>query len=178
MTKYSPTLKAELVQKYLDGQSSVELGRQYGVSAREIRKWVQGFKLSGVNALKPRRTKRSFTAEFKLAVIDYYHTHEMSMKEVAAKFDVNACQIATWRKTFDREGLPGLQPRRKGRPAKMGAKLTKKQLHHLRDQSELDRLRKEVSQLKKENHDLKLERDVTKKSIALFGRLKPVKKRK
>ncbi len=100
------------------------------------------------------------------------------MKEVAAKFDVNACQIATWRKTFDREGLPGLQPRRKGRPAKMSAKSTKKQLHHLRDQSELDRLRKEVSQLKKENHDLKLERDVTKKSIALFGRLKPVKKRK
>ena len=178
MTKYSPTLKAEIVQKYLDGQSSVELSRQYGLSASEIRKWVQRFKLSGVNTLKPRRTRRSFTAEFKLTVIDYYHTHEMSMKEVAAKFDVNACQIATGRKTFDREELPGLQPRRKGRPAKMGAKSTKKQLHHLRGQSELDRLRKEVSQLKKENHDLKLERDVTKKSIALFGRLKPVKKRK
>lgn len=177
MTKYSPTLKAELVQKYLDGQSSVELGRQYGVSAREIRKWVQGFKLSGVNALKPRRTKRSFTAEFKLAVIDYYHTHEMSMSEVAAKFDVNVCQISTWGKTFDQEGLAGLQPRRKGRPPKMGAKSTKKQLRHLKDQNELDRLREEVSQLKKENHDLKLERDVTKKSIALFGRLKPAKKR-
>lgn len=177
MTKYSPTLKAEIVQKYLDGQSSVALSRQYSISAKLISEWVQDFKLCGINTFNPRRAKRSFTAEFKLTVIDYYHTHEMSMKEVAAKFDVNACQIATWRKTFDREGLPGLQPRWKGRPAKMGTKSTKKQLHHLRDQSELDRLRKEVSQLKKENHDLKLERDVTKKSIALFGRLKPVKKR-
>ncbi|WP_102279140.1 helix-turn-helix domain-containing protein [[Lactobacillus] timonensis] len=174
MTKYSPILKAEIVQKYLDGQSSVELSRHYNIPASQIRKWVQGFKLSGVSAFKPRRTKRSFTAEFKLAVIDYYHTHEMSMIEVAAKFGVNACQISTWRKTFGQEGLAGLQHRRQ----KMGAKSTKKQLRHLQDQSELERLREEVSQLKKENHDLKLERDVTKKSIALFGRLKPVKKRK
>jgi transposase len=178
LTKYSPTLKAEIVQKYLDGQSSVELSRQYGLSASEIRKWVQRFKLSGVNTLKPRRTRRSFTAEFKLTVIDYYHTHEMSMIEVAAKFDVNACQISAWGKAFDQEGLAGLQPRRKGRPPKMGIKSSKKHLRHLKDQSELERLREEVSQLKKENHDLKLERDVTKKSIALFGRLKPVKKRK
>ena len=155
-------MKAEVVQKYLDGQSPVELSRLYSISARLINEWAQEFKLSGVNALKPRRTRCSFTAEFKLTVIDYYHTHEMSTREVAAKLDVNSCQISTWCKDFDQEGLAGLQPRRKGRPAKMGAKSTKNQLRHLKDQSELDRLREEVSQLKKENHDLKLERDVTK----------------
>ena len=68
MTKYSPTLKAEIIRKYLDDQSSVALSRQYSISAKLISEWVQDFKLCGINAFKPRRPKRSFTAEFKLTV--------------------------------------------------------------------------------------------------------------
>lgn len=79
MTKYLSTLKVEIARKYLDDQSSVELSSQYSISAKLINEWVQDFKLFEINVFKPWRTTSSFPAEFQLPVIDYYHTHEISM---------------------------------------------------------------------------------------------------
>lgn len=95
-------------------------------------------------------------------MIDYYHTHdEMSMIEIAVKFYVNACQISAWGKVLTRKG--GRPPTTTERTTlKMGIKSSKKYLRHLKDQSELEWLREEIGQLKKENNDLKLESDVIK----------------
>lgn len=95
MTKYNPELKAQIVHEYLStSQSSNDLGEKYNISRRLISKWVQAYRLNGIDLLKGRRRKRTFTADFKLSVIDYYQTHEDSMAEVAARFDVLTSQVS------------------------------------------------------------------------------------
>lgn len=64
--------------------------------------------MAGLNSLKPRRHKRTFTADFKLNVVDYYQTHDESMAEVAARFDVLAYQVSIWRSQFERGGIKAL----------------------------------------------------------------------
>ena len=132
--------------------------------------------MNGIDGLKRRRHKRIFTAEFKLNVIDYYQTHEDSMAEVAARFDILMSQVSIWRSKFEREGITALKPHPKGRPPKV--KHTKKQLRQLAHQSELDHLKEELAKKKQELYETKMERDILKKSQSLFGPSKPGRKLK
>ena len=177
MTKYKPDFKAKIVHEYLTTpQSSRALGRKYSTSSRLIRKWIQRYRLSGIDALKRRRHPRTLTADFKLSVIDYYQTHEESMVKVAARFDVQACQISLWRSQFKRDGIEALKPHPKGRPSKV--KHTKKRLRRLTNKTEVERLKEELAKKSQELYDTKLERDILKKSLALFGPSKAKRKRK
>lgn len=90
MTKYKSELKAQIVHEYLStSQSTNDLSKKYQINGRRIAEWVQGYQLrGGINALEKRRHKRIFTADFKLNVIDYYQTHEDSIAEVAARFNI------------------------------------------------------------------------------------------
>lgn len=170
MTKYSAKFKSQIIHEYFsEGQSSRKLGKKYQIDSNQIRKWAQQYRLKGIDSLIPRKGKRSFSAEFKLNVIDYYQTHEESLNQVAAKYDLLPSQISYWRRIFNQGGLPALKPHRKGRPPKMTHKRTKKRLKHLANQSEIDRLKAELAEKNKELYDTKLERDILKKSLTLFG---------
>lgn len=48
-------------------------------------------------------------------------------------------------------------------------KRPKKQIRHLEKQSEIERLRSELAQRNQELYDTKLENDILKKSMTLFG---------
>lgn len=177
MVKYKPELKVQIVNEYLStSQSAYVLSEKYQISRRRIAEWIQRYRLNGIDAFKPRRHKRTFTTDFKLSVIDYYQTHEDSMAEVAARFDVLAAQISVWRSQFERDGITALKPHPKGRPSKM--KHTKKQARQLANKSELDRLKEELAKKNQELYDTKLERDLLKKSLSLFGPSKPERKPK
>lgn len=69
-----------------------------------------------------------------------------------------------------------MKPRPKGRPTKM--KRNKKQLRQLVNKSEVERLREELAEKNKELYDTKLERDILKKSVTLFGPSKGNEKHK
>ena len=177
MVKYSSSLKAKIVGEYLQGNISAKgIAEKYYLPRRQVAHWIQRYRLSGVDSLKRRNVKREFSAEFKLDVIDYYQTHDESQSEVAAKFDLIPCQISIWRTTFNREGILGLKPRPKGRPTKM--KRNNKQLRQLVNKSEVERLREELAEKNKELYDTKLERDILKKSVTLFGPSKGNEKHK
>lgn len=75
-------------------------------------------------------------------MISYYQPHDESLAEVAGKYNVLACQICVWRKTFIRDGYSGLEPHPKGRSTKM--KRPKKKIRQLEKQSEIERLRSEL----------------------------------
>ncbi len=125
MVKYKPELKAQIVNEYLStSQSAYVLSDKYQISRRRITEWIQRYRLNGIDAFKPRRRKRTFTTDFKLSVIDYYQTHEDSMAEVAAHFDVLPAQISVWRSQFERDGITALKPYPESRSSKM--KHTKK----------------------------------------------------
>lgn len=83
MTKYNSGFKAKIIHEYITtSNSSQALGRKYNIDSRLIRGWIQRYRSQGINSLKWRRGKRTFTTEFKLSVINYYQTHEESMAEV------------------------------------------------------------------------------------------------
>ena len=110
MVKYKPELKAKIVHEYLStAQSTYDLSEKYHIGRRQIAKWIQGYRLNGPDVLKRQRHKRNFTADFKLNVINYYQTHEDSMAEVAARFNVSPPQISVWRSIFEREGIMAFQ---------------------------------------------------------------------
>lgn len=177
MVKYKSELKAQIVHEYLStSQSTNALSEKYQINRREIAKWIQRYRLNGVAAFKRRRHKRTFTTDFKLNVIDYYQTHEDSMTEVAARFDVLTAQVSRWRSQFERDGITALKPHPKGRPSKM--KYTKKQARQLANKSELERLKEELAKKNQELYDTKLDRDLLKKSLSLFGPSKPRRKPK
>lgn len=177
MTKYTSEFKAQIIHEYqTTSMSSRNLAHKYHIDDRLIRSWVNAYRAQGVNALKPRHGKRAFSADFKLNVIDYYQTHEASMAETAAKYDLLPSQISIWRSQFKRGGIEALKPHSKGRPSKV--KHSKKQLRHRAQQAELDRLKEELAQKNQELYDMKLERDILKKSLTLFGPSKPERKRK
>ena len=173
MVKYKPELKAQIVHEYLSTAQSInDLSEKYHIGESQISRWVQRYQLNGPDALKPRRHKRNFTADFKLSVI----THEDSMAEVAARFDILPSQVSIWRSIFEREGIMALNPQPKGRPPKVIH--PKKQRRQLAHQSELNRLKEELAKKNQELYETKMERDILKKSLSLFGPLRPGRKRK
>ena len=98
------------------------------------------------------------------------------MAEVAVRFDVKTAQISIWRSKFKRDGIKALKPHPKGRLSKV--KHTKKQLRHLANKTEVERLKEELAKKDQELYDTKLERDILKKSLTLFGPSKPNRKPK
>ena len=98
------------------------------------------------------------------------------MAEVAARFDILPSQVSIWRSIFEREGITALNPQPKGRPPKVNH--PKKQRRQLAHQSELDRLKEELAKKNQELYETKMERDILKKSLSLFGSLRPERKRK
>lgn len=109
-------------------------------------------------------------------MINYYQTHDETLAEVSAKFDVNSCQISAWKAAFSQYGMEALKSHPKGRKPKV--KLDKKKLRNLVNKNEVDRLREELAKKNKELHDTKLENDILKKSMTLFGTSKGERKRK
>ena len=177
MVKYSSTLKAEVVGEYLRGNISISLlSKQHNLPRKQVGTWIQNYRLSGVSALKRKRGKRNSSAEFKVNVINYYQTHDETLAEVAAKFDVNPCQISIWRTDFNQYGIEALKSHPKGRKPKV--KHNKKKLRKLADKNEVDRLREELAKKDQELYDTKLENEILKKSVTLFGTSKGEEKRK
>lgn len=98
------------------------------------------------------------------------------MAEVAARFDILPPQVSTWRSRFEREGITALNPQPKGRPPKVNH--PKKQRRQLAHQSDLERLKEELAKKNQELYETKMERDILKKSLTLFGPSKSGRKRK
>lgn len=168
MVKYSSKLKAEIVGEYLQGENSMRhLAEKHNISKRQVIFWIQKYRLSGADALKRKRSKRNFTAEFKIDVINYYQTHDETLAEVSAKFDVNSCQISFWRTAFNQYGIEALKSHPKGRKSKL--KHDKKKLRKLVNKNEVDRLREELAKKNQELYDTKPENNILKKSMTLFG---------
>ncbi|MDM8279043.1 transposase, partial [Ligilactobacillus aviarius] len=102
MVKYNPELKAQIVHEYLSTtQSTNDLSKKYHIGKSQIARWIQRYRLTGSDVFKRRRHKWNFTADFKLNVINYYQTHEDSMAEVAARFDILPSQVSIWRSIFE-----------------------------------------------------------------------------
>ena len=168
MTKYTQKFKLDIIQEYLDtGCSQRWLENKYSLPKDTLEKWWTVYNLKGPEGLKLRHFKRKFTVDFKLRVINYYLNNDVSMSKVAASHNLLCSQISIWLKLFMEGGSEALKPKKKGRPSKM-SKMTKKNARKI-----LKKESDEIAALKSELRQVKMERDILKKSLTLFGPSKP-----
>lgn len=171
MTKYTQKFKLDLIQEYLDtGCSQRCLENKYSLPKDTLKKWWTVYNLKGPEGLKLRHFKCKFTVDFKLRVINYYLNNDVSMSKVAASHNLLCSQISIWLKLFMEGGSEALKPKKKGRPSKM-SKMTKKDARKI-----LKKESDEIAALKSELRQVKMERDILKKSLTLFGPSKPRRK--
>ncbi|MHC3376196.1 transposase [Ligilactobacillus equi] len=172
MTKYAQKFKLDVIQEYLDtGYSQLSLEHKYSLPKGTVKRWWATYNQNGPDGLKLRHSRREFTVDFKLYVIKYYLNNDLSMSEVASTHNLLCSEVSISFKLFKEGVLEALKPKKKGRPSKV-SKTSKKNARKMlkKESDEMEALRQELRQVK-------MERDILKKSLTLFGPSKPKIKR-
>ncbi|WP_420865952.1 IS3 family transposase [Bacillus coahuilensis] len=151
--KFTLEDKLEAVNGYLQGiKSYTTLAQEFDTSTSVIMNWVKQYELHGIEAFNKSYT--SYSVEYKLDVLRYMNDNGTSPNETAVIFNIpDPSTIRKWRRVYEKEGIDGLQSRKKGRPSMK--KETKKSIPPKGSveelQEEIDRLRMENAYLKKLN---------------------------
>ena len=163
---YSTDFKLEIVKRYLDeGIGLRTLAEQYHVDKGDIQKWRNAYIEHGIEGLCT--THRTYTGDFKVAVVEYMHNTGTSIRQTAAHFNIPSHPtISRWERIYYERGKDALYGERRGRALKMGKKSnnnSRKKLEENEDLlAEIQRLRMENEYLKKLNALIQ-EREKSKK---------------
>ncbi len=153
MGTQSEETKKEAIQLLLKGYGYVSIARKLGISEKTVRNWVEAYN-DGRSFLKS-LTRKSYSPEFKLKVIEYRWENRLSFRQTANKFGINnIALIANWQKRYLEEGFSGLIPKPKGRRS-MNKKADKEETIQTLEQqtTEQQRIRElevEVASLRRE----------------------------
>ena len=149
---YSPELKLEIVQKYLQGKGGVKkLAEEYHVHKGDIQKWRDAYLEHGVEGLNP--MPKSYSGDFKISVVEYMHTTGSSLRKTAAHFNIPCRDLITkWERIYYEEGKEALYIERRGRASKMGIKKPRRPKKNVNENEDL---LAEVQRLQMENEYLK-----------------------
>src|SRR5699024_3913868 len=157
MAKYSGEFKIKFVTEYLYGNLGYKLlAKKYNMpSQTPLQDWVRVYKTQGMKGLERRKVKEVYSVQFKLDAIQFMLETGASYQETAEQFRLNnPSLIHRWMKTFNEQGIEGLNPKSKGRPS-MSKKPNKKK-------NEEKKLTRE-EELERENELLRLENAYLKK---------------
>lgn len=158
MVKYSTDLKVKIVNEYQTGALGYNLlAKKYGMpSPSPIKNWVTLYSQYGVDGLKRKKIRESYSVHFKLDVLHFMKRTGASYQETANSFGIRENSIiANWNRAFNKEGIEGLKSKPKGRPSmsKQPKKKNTKNKQEMSREQELERenelLRLEVAYLKK-----------------------------
>ncbi len=168
MSKYSYQFKIRAVQDYLNKSHDYSVVcHKYGIpSDHNLIGWVQEVQAHGYESLAPKRSHHSYSLDFKLQVITYYRTHELSIDKVAAKFNLNRTQVYSWYRKYKKEGIVGLKPKPKGRPTKTMNKRKMKKKPKIKPTKE-EQYKQRIADLEAKLADQEMEIDILKKLRAL-----------
>ena len=159
MAKYSEKFKLMVVKEYKEGKLGYTLlAKKYGIKGHhQIEKWVKVFEKAGIEGLKRKKQKETYSVQFKLDVLSFMKRTGTSEMETALQFGLtNPSLIAAWKKTL-LEGGAEARDKPKGRPPKLDkAKKTSKKML---DEKEMTYEQK----LERENELLRLEVEYLKK---------------
>ena len=164
MAKYSYEFKKQLVSEYLDNQGSyASISQKHGMlDSCQLRKWVAAYKKLGDNGLKRSRSRKEYSFEEKLSVVESYLTSELSYQELALQMGINnPSMLARWVNDFKIAGPDALRPHRKGRKKTLStsqSRETEAQVQH----TEVDTRAEHVKELEDELLKLRIENAVLK----------------
>lgn len=90
-SKYSKDFKIKTVKRYLSGEaSSQKIANEIGTCRSIVREWAKAYKAYGDPAFDARMVNASYTAEFKMEVVQAYLNGEGSYHDIAIKYGVPA----------------------------------------------------------------------------------------
>jgi transposase len=103
MTKYDEEFKLKIVQEYLNGPAGDKaLAKRYDVPSSMIKKWAGLYCAHGRDGLTKKHS--SYSAEFKLSVLQHMWDNALSFGQTAAAFNIrHHAIVGVWERSF-REG--------------------------------------------------------------------------
>lgn len=164
MAKHSYEFKKQLVSEYLDNQGSyASISQKHGMSSScQLKTWVAAYQKLGDNGLKRSRSRKEYSFEEKLSVVESYLTSELSYQELALQMGINnPSMLARWVNDFKIAGPDALRPHRKGRKKTLSTSQsgeTEAQVQH----TEVDTRTEHVKELEDELLKLRIENAVLK----------------
>ena len=164
MTKHSYEFKKQLVSEYLNNQGSyASISQKHGMSSScQLKTWVAAYQKWGDAGLKRSRSRKEYSFEEKLSVVESYLTSELSYQELALQMGINnPSLLARWVNDFKIAGPDALRPHRKGRKKTLStsqSRETEAQVQH----TEVDTRAEHVKELEDELLKLRIENAVLK----------------
>lgn len=164
MAKHSYEFKKQLVSEYLDNQGNyASISQKHGMSSScQLKTWVAAYQKLGDNGLKRSRSRKEYSFEEKLSVVESYLTSELSYQELALQMGINnPSMLARWVNDFKIAGPDALRPHRKGRKKTLStsqSRETEAQVQH----TEVDTRAEHVKELEDELLKLRIENAVLK----------------
>ena len=133
-----------------DGMSVNAVSVKYGVDNKHLKVLWHRYQESGIAGLKKRENFHASLALKKRIVLDIEENH-LSLHAASIKYGPCPDRIKVWLRIYRAEGLTGLEAiKKRGRPPGMG-----RPKNNSKPLTELERLRKEVQELRTENALLK-----------------------
>lgn len=162
MTKYSSEFKVRFVSKYLEGGISYnDLCTEFGIPhAGFVKTWVNQARAHGIDSLKVKHTRTDYSQIFKISVVEYVRTHQVSRAQTATHFGISPSEVNSWYRIVRDQGVAGLRSKSKGRPA-MGKHKKIKPIKKLEPTQE-EKYQQEILELKSKLHEAELDRDILK----------------
>lgn len=152
MAIFNSEEKIFIARLYLEGKHSyLELQDLYQVSYQMIQGWVRLYQVQGEEGFKKSKSYTSYSAEFKMGVLQFMKDTGASSYDAAAFFKISSpALVRTWRINFKAGGFDALIPKKKGQSS-MKKEKKKTQLA----EGSVDALEARIKQLEMENAYLK-----------------------
>lgn len=102
-SKHTKEEKLKIVRQYNNGEGSYEsLGDSIGVDLNTVKKWVIQYNEHGESALDDKPRNKTYTKEFKQAVVQAYLNGEGSYVDLAVKYNISSeTTIFNWVKEYN-----------------------------------------------------------------------------
>ncbi|WP_155592697.1 IS3 family transposase [Lysinibacillus cavernae] len=152
MTKFTNEQKLDAVMRYQNSSESIkEIAESISTYESVVRNWIKQFEYHGLSAFEKSYT--SYTAQFKMDVLNYMNENGVSSNEAAVIFKISSPgMIRRWRIQLRTSGLDALFSKKKGRPT-MKKESTKQPKNVLEGSTEA--LQARIKQLEMENEYFK-----------------------
>ena len=133
-----------------NGYSIHYIHKKFGINSEQLSRTRELYLLNGNSSLQ-QKVRFEATPELKYHIISDIIKNHLPLREASLKFEVSIVRLGVWLKIAKEQGIDALlTTKKRGRPPGMGR--PKKNSKPL---TELERLRKEVQELKTENALLK-----------------------
>ena len=154
MSKYDTRIKIKVIKEYEKNNiSQSKLSKKYKIPLSTIKNWINWYFYNGIKGVSKKFKNKSYTGNFKMFILQYRKTNNLTFRETAVKFDIsNASIIANLQKKYNESGLDGLNSKTKGRNPKMKKTIPKEQK---RKENLKESERVELLRLREENLLLK-----------------------